>query len=386
MTRRVAIVTSGRQDYGLLVPLLNAIRADPALELLLIVAGMHLDEAHGLTVRDIEADGFPIAAHVDAAEVGDDEIAAARSTARALARFAEELVRLAPELLVLLGDRVETLAAATAATLCRVPIAHLHGGEATEGAVDDAFRHAITKMAYLHFPAAEPYRDRIIQMGEDPARVYCVGALAVDRISELALPSRVELETNLGISFEPPFFVVTFHPATLDDDSPRQFSELLAALDESQSRCLFTRPNNDAGSKQHGMMLDAFVSARPGRACAVATLGQRRYFGAVRQATAVVGNSSSGIIEAPYLATPTVNIGDRQRGRLAAPSVISVPAERNAISHALRQVAEPDFRAAAESQPNPYGDGRAARQIVDVLRSADLTLHALKKRFHSLPA
>jgi UDP-hydrolysing UDP-N-acetyl-D-glucosamine 2-epimerase len=380
--RRIAVVTSGRQDYGLLRPLLQAILREPALELQLLVTGTHLSVSFGTTVAEIQADGLPIAALVEILAPGDDAQAVAATMARALDAFGRQFTTARPDCVVLLGDRSETLAIAAAAVVHRVPIAHIHGGEATEGAIDEVFRHAITKMALLHFAAAEPYRQRILQMGEAPERVHCVGALALDCIAGLPLPSRAELEAALGFQLAPPLFVVTFHPATLDADSDRQFEALLAALAaQADARVLFTRPNADAGGRRLNQLIDRFVAALPDRALAVAALGQRRYFGALRLATAVVGNSSSGVLEAPYLGVPTIDIGDRQRGRLAPASVLRVPAETAAIAAAIDRARDPAFRAAIATQSNPYGDGRAAERMVAVLRRATLDAAALKKPF-----
>jgi UDP-hydrolysing UDP-N-acetyl-D-glucosamine 2-epimerase len=385
--RRVAVVTGGRADYGYLVPLLRLLTADPDFDCRLVVTGSHLAADFGMTVGEIEADGFPIAERIAIVLPEDGPVAVAQSMGRALAGCAETFARLRPDLVVLLGDRYEALAAASAAALLSIPIAHLHGGEATEGAVDDAFRHAITKLALLHFPAALAYRDRILQMGESPDRVHCVGSLALDALAATPLPDRAALEAELGIVFGKTLLVATFHPVTLEPgQSERQFGELLAALDDMPDAVVvMTRPNADAEGRGLIAMLDAFAAARPDRVRAVASLGQRRYFGLVRAAAAVVGNSSSGLLEVPWLGIPTIDIGDRQRGRIAPPSVIHAAPERGAIAAAIAQARSVEFRRSIVGQANPYGDGRAAPRIVEVLRTAPLGTDALKKRFRMLP-
>jgi UDP-hydrolysing UDP-N-acetyl-D-glucosamine 2-epimerase len=385
--RRVLAVTGSRADYGYLVPLLRLLTADPDFDCRLVVTGTHLAAEFGMTVREIEADGFPIAARIAIVPAADDPAAVAGAMAHALTGCAETFARLRPEIVVLLGYRYEILAAACAAALASIPIAHLHGGEATEGAIDDAFRHAITKLALLHFPAAPLYRDRIVQMGEAPERVHCVGSLALDALAATPLAERAVIERELDLPLGRGLFVVTFHPVTLEPgQSQRQFGELLAVLDALEDAAIvITRPNADAEGRALIAALDGFAAARPDRVRAFASLGQRRYFGLARHATAVIGNSSSGLLEVPWLGVPTIDIGDRQRGRIAPPSVIHVEPDRIAIADAIVRARSVEFRRAIVGQENPYGDGKAAPRIAAVLKQASLDGASLKKTFHRVP-
>ena len=300
--------------------------------------------------------------------------------------FADAFERLRPDLLVLLGDRFETFAAGSAAMVMGLPIAHLHGGETTEGAFDEAIRHGITKMAHLHFVAAEPYRRRVIQLGEDPARVFMVGGLGVDAIARLPLLDRAALEASLGFELGPRSLLVTFHPATLEPaDSAEQLGELLAALDAlPDTRLVFTLPNADTGSRALAQQVTAFVAAHP-MARAYTSLGQLRYLSCLRHVDGVVGNSSSGLAEAPSFGIPTINIGDRQQGRLRAASVIDCEPRREAIAAALAELASPAFRATLATSRNPYGEPGASGRIVEMLRTHPLD-GLLKKSFHDLAA
>ena len=303
---------------------MKEMQADPCIDLQLLVSGSHLAPEFGETWRQITADGFAIDAQVDMCLSSDEPVAVAKSMALGLAGFAEALDRLKPDLLVVLGDRYEALAAAEAAMLLRVPIAHIHGGEATEGAIDDSIRHAITKMAHLHFAAAELYRERILQLGEAPERVFTVGAPGLDHIDNTKLIDRRELERELGFQFGDRNLLVTYHPATLDPASPAAaVRRLLDALDRMpEVRVIMTKSNADVGGRAINAAIDDYASQRPGRVLAVSSLGQQRYLSVMAQVDAVVGNSSSGIIEAPAMGKPTVNIGPRQQGRVRAPSVI----------------------------------------------------------------
>ena len=368
--RRIAVFTSTRAEYGLLRPLMREIAQRPALVLQLIVSGTHLSSTHGLTYQDIERDGFTIDAHVDMQLGADTPLAVAKSAALALAGTAEALDRLKPDLLVLLGDRYELLAAAQAAMLARIPIAHIHGGETTEGLIDEAIRHAITKLSHLHFTAAEEYADRIRQMGEAPERVWMVGAPALDNIEALEPVSREELEQQLGIRLKSPSFLVTFHPETLNADSGLSAMEaLLAALDEFDGSVVITGTNADPGAGAIREALNAFAARRPERVAQVESLGGRRYLSLIKLVDAVVGNSSSGLIEVPAMGKPTVDIGERQRGRLRAPAVVHCAATVDEIRAAVQQVLSPDHQTLAARRVTPYGTPGAARRIVDVLET-----------------
>ncbi|MFZ0113148.1 MAG: UDP-N-acetylglucosamine 2-epimerase, partial [Xanthobacteraceae bacterium] len=315
----------------------------------------------------------------------DAPVAVAKSMALGLAGCAEALDRLKPDLLVVLGDRYEALAVAEAALLLRIPIAHIHGGEATEGAIDEQIRHAITKMAHLHFAAAERYRDRILQMGEAPERVFTVGAPGLDHIGNIKLLGRSELEQNLGFRFGERNLLVTYHPATLDQANPiKPFRRLLDALDRlPEVHIVMTKSNADVGGRAINAAVDAYAGARPERVLAVSSLGQQKYLSVMAQVDTVVGNSSSGIIEAPAMGKPTVNIGPRQQGRVRAPSVIDCADDTEAILAAIGCALSPAAQAMAARRESPYGGGGASRRIKDVLATVELD-PLLAKRFHPM--
>jgi GDP/UDP-N,N'-diacetylbacillosamine 2-epimerase (hydrolysing) len=380
--RRVCVVTGSRAEYGLLRPLLAHIVASHALELRLVVTGSHLSPAFGETWREIEADGFAIDERVPLPLENDSAIGTCDAMAAALSGLARAFARLAPDVVVLLGDRYEILSAAIAAQVSLVPVAHIHGGEVTEGAFDDAMRHAVTKLAMLHFTSAEVYHRRVVQLGEDPARVFTVGALGLDNIRELPLLSREEFEREFGFTRGKQAVALTFHPVTLAEDSAAQLAEVLAALDDfPETRVVITRPNADPGNRELNERLDAFVASHADRAAAFASLGVRSYLSLLACVDAVVGNSSSGILEAPSLHVPTIDVGDRQKGRVRAGSIIQCEPERKAIAKALRAALSPEFRALAAEVTNPYGDGHAAERIVAVLESAGL---GVRKRFFDI--
>jgi UDP-hydrolysing UDP-N-acetyl-D-glucosamine 2-epimerase len=378
--RRVAVITGTRADYGLLHPLLTELRADARVELQLIVTGSHLSPEFGLTVGAIEADGFPIAARCDIVLSGDTPPAICTSMGLALIKVGDVLARLAPDVLVVLGDRYEALAAATAALICRVPIAHLQGGESTEGAIDEALRHAITKMANLHFVAAQPYARRVVQLGEDPERVFAVGSMAYTNLQRLTLLERDELERELGMRFARPLLLVTYHASTLEVESPSErFGRLLAALEYfGHASIVLTKSNADTGGRGINALIDDYAARHMGRVRAVASLGQLRYLSLLRAADAVVGNSSSGIIEAPLLGTPTVNVGDRQRGRLRTPSIVDCADDTRAIVAAIDAALRIDRTAIRAAGEALYGMGGGPARIVAELLAADLERIRLK--------
>jgi UDP-hydrolysing UDP-N-acetyl-D-glucosamine 2-epimerase len=383
---RIAVVTGTRADYGLLRTLVAALSEDPAFEVGLLVTGSHLSERFGMTVGEIEADGWPITARVPLPLDDDSPVGVARATGVALSGLAEALDASRPDLVVVLGDRTEALAAASAAVIVRVPIVHLHGGELTEGAIDDAIRHAITKLAWLHFTSTEVYRRRVIQMGEDPALVHAVGALGVDNAWRLPRLSKERLEADLGPVFGARTAVVTFHPETLSDTgSLPDFEELLTALDRvPELSIVFTRPNADAGNRALSSAVDGFVAAHPDRASVFVSLGAVRYASLLALADVCVGNSSSGIIEAPALGTPTVDVGDRQRGRVAGPTVLHVPPVAMSIQAAIETALSAGMQELSERRETPYGDGHATERMVEVLRGARELLTDAPKRFHDL--
>lgn len=367
MVKTIAVFTGTRAEYGLLYWLMKDIQADPELTLKLIVSGTHLSPEFGLTYRQIELDGFSIDERIEMLLSSDSPVGVVKSMGLALIGLADALARLQPDALVILGDRYEALAAAQAAMLQRIPVAHLHGGEITEGAYDDAIRHAITKMSYLHFTAAEPYRQRVIQLGEAPERVLNVGAVGLDHIVKTPLYSLKELKTSLGFELSLPYFVVTYHPVTLaDEPAEESFKALLNALDLfPEHQVILTYPNADDGGRAIIPLLEQYAAAAPKRVFAIPSLGYKRYLSAVKHCAAVIGNSSSGIIEVPSLNVPTIDIGQRQQGRLAAPSVLHCEANTESISIAIERALRPMHK---HMFVNPYGSGDASSQIVDCLK------------------
>lgn len=385
MPTKIAVVTGTRAEYGLLLPLIRLIRQHRSLELQLVVTGTHLSKEWGMTYHSIQEDGIPISAKLDIQVGGDDFQHIAESTAKALSGLARVFSRLKPDWLILLGDRYETLAAATAAHLAGIPIAHISGGELTAGATDDAFRHAITKMAYLHFTSTKKYRDRVIQLGEDPSRVFLVGAIGIDNIRQLPLLSRKELEKDLGIDLSGPTLLVTFHPVTLErQPADQQFRVLLRALEICMPiRIILTFPNADAGGKSIIRLIKPFAAKHAGQVLATASLGQLRYLSLMKYASAVVGNSSSGIVEAPSLHTPTVDIGTRQKGRIAAASILHVELDKQAIVKGIRKALSKDFATFIRGVKNPYGHGGTAARILKILLRFKKTKD-LQKKFYDL--
>ena len=383
-SRRIAIFTSTRAEYGLLRPLMCETANRPGLTLQVIVSGTHLSPLHGMTRREIEADGFAIDATVEMLLSGDSAVATSKAAALAMIGTAEALDRLRPDVLVLLGDRYELLAAAQAAVLARVPIAHVHGGETTEGAIDELIRHAVSKLAHLHFPAAEPYAQRLRQMGESREHVWTVGALALDNIAALDPVPREELEQHLGLKLKSPSFLVTYHPVTtLEDSGLRAMQSLLTALDECDATVVVTGTNADPGASAIRQVLEHFAAQHPGRVALVESLGARRYLSLMSQVDAVVGNSSSGLLEAPAMGVATVDIGSRQQGRLRAPSVIHCNEDVDCIRAALTLSRTKEWRELVACCDTPYGKPGAARRIVDVLEV--VRLDTLEKRFVNHP-
>jgi len=381
--RKVCVVTGNRADYGLLYWLIKEIDADPVMDLQLIVTGAHLSRKFGDTVRVIEEDRFTIDARIDIDPDDDSAVGVARSLGMAVTGTAEAFAKLAPDIVVLQGDRYEMLGVASAALIAAIPIAHIHGGELTEGAIDDAMRHAVTKMASLHFVAAESYRQRVIQMGEDPARVFTVGAPGLDNLERLDLLDRDAVEKTLNLPAGRNYFLVTLHPATFSD-SVREAEALLDALDRFPNYGLIiTGVNADPGRDRIAKLLSDYVAANAGRATLYQSLGRLRYLSAMRHAAAVIGNSSSGIIEAPALGVATVNVGDRQKGRLRAASILDCKGTADAIAAAIDRALTPKFRAGLKTMTLPYGAGGASKRIKDCLKSADLAA-IIRKSFHDI--
>jgi GDP/UDP-N,N'-diacetylbacillosamine 2-epimerase (hydrolysing) len=384
MRRKICVVTGTRAEYGLLRWVMEGIRASSELELQVIATGMHLSPEFGLTYREIEQDGFVIDSKIETLLSSDTPAALAKSMGLGLIGFGEALQRLRPDLLLVLGDRFEIFAASAAATVARIPIGHAHGGETTEGAFDEAMRHSITKMSHLHFVAAEEYRRRVIQLGEDPQRVFLVGGLGVDRIRKINLLGREALETELAFKLGARNLLITFHPVTLENlTSAQQMRELLFALETIEdSHLIFTMPNADTGGRVVISMIEEFVANRPNTR-AYASLGDLRYLSCIQHVDGVVGNSSSGLTEVPSFGKGTVNIGDRQRGRLKSASIIDCAPDRGAIIAALNRLFSPAFRATLATAHNPYGEGGASEKIVRLLKDYPMEF-ILKKSFHDL--
>jgi UDP-hydrolysing UDP-N-acetyl-D-glucosamine 2-epimerase len=382
MSRRIAVVTGSRAEYGLLYWVLKELHASTVFDLQLIVTGMHLSTEFGMTVRQIEADGLPVIRRVEMLLASDSAGAVAKSMALGLIGFSDAIEALQPELIVVLGDRFEILAVAQAALLHNVPLVHIGGGDTTEGAIDESIRHAITKMAHLHLVTNADAACRVEQMGEDPARVQIVGNPGLDHLLRTPMLDKEALEQALGHQLGIRNLLVTFHPVTLEPGEARQQQQaMLAALDQLPERpsLWFTRPNADAGGRELANDLDLWAANRP-QAHVFTSLGQQRYLSLMKHADAVVGNSSSGLCEAPSFGIPTVNIGDRQRGRLAATSVIHCAPTTQSIHAALREAMHMD----CSGTINPYGDGQSTARILSALQNFKADRDVLKKRFHDL--
>jgi UDP-hydrolysing UDP-N-acetyl-D-glucosamine 2-epimerase len=379
--RKVCVVTGSRADYGLLYWVMKEIDRHPALELQVAATGMHFSARHGETWRVIEQDGFRIDERVDTAQVDDSLLEVTRAVGRGVIGFAAAFDRLDPDIVLILGDRFEIFAAAQAALLESRTLAHIAGGDVTEGALDDALRHAMTKIAHLHFVTNAQAEARVRQLGEDPARIFNTGSPGIDTIRRARLLTRAELEAALQVKLQPRLLLVTFHPATLETERPEaQFGALLEALDEIRSRqqisLVFTMPNADPGNESIAALIRAYV-ARHDHAHAFVSLGQQKYLSLMSEAAAVVGNSSSGLYEAPSFKVPTVNIGERQKGRPQASSVLNCAPRRQEIAAAIRRALEMDCTATV----NPYGDGDSAKRIVGHLAALPDPRALLRKRF-----
>ena len=382
--KKVCIVTGTRAEYGLLRPVIDKVSKSDELELQLVVTGMHLSVEFGLTYKEIEEDGYPITDKVEMLLSSDTAVGATKSMGVALMGFADFFDRQKPDITVILGDRYEMLAAASASMLAGIPIAHIHGGELTEGAVDDAIRHSITKMSHLHFAATEEYKNRIIRLGERPQTVYNVGALGVENAKSIKLLEREELEGLLDFSFHAPTVMVTYHPVTLEKQTPReQFQDILDVLDRHKDiSVIFTKANADAGGRAINEMIDGYVERNKDRCRAYVSLGQIKYLSALQFCRAVVGNSSSGIIEVPSFHIPTVNIGDRQKGRVRAGSVIDCGNDAGQIEAALLKGLSPAFKNEIEGSKNPYEGKETSAKIVEVMSRALKEGIDMKKGFY----
>ncbi len=382
--RKICVITGTRAEYGLLRHLIKLINDSSEFELQLIVTGSHLSKKFGQTYKEIEVDGFIINRKIDLLLVSDTPVGLAKSTSLGLMGFGDAFDSLNPDLILVLGDRFEILSAVIAAMFARIPIAHLHGGELTEGLIDEAIRHSITKFSHLHFVGNEEYRKRVIQLGENPKTVFNVGGLGVDAIRNINLLSKAELESSLGIKFKNKNLLITFHPVTLEKNtSSAQMSELLDALSDLEDTCLiFTMPNADTDSRIIFELIESFVS-RNKNAHVFTSLGQLRYLSCIAQVDAVVGNSSSGLAEVPTFKKATINIGDRQKGRLQSNSVINCNPISADIKNAIKKSYMDQFRKILLTAENPYGDGGAAQRIINTLGSVNID-SLIRKEFYDL--
>lgn len=383
--RKICVVTGTRAEYGLLYWLMKEIQADVGLILQVIVTGMHLSPEFGLTYKEVEKE-FSIEKKIEILLSSDTPIGVAKSMGLAQISFSEAYAELSPDIVVVLGDRFEIFSAASAAMIARIPIAHIHGGEITEGAFDDAIRHSVTKMSHLHFVATDAYRRRVIQLGENPERVFNFGAPGIDNIHNLNLLLIDEFEESIGFRLGKRNLLVTFHPVSLEENTAQdQFQQLLDALDSLRdTHIIFTKANADTDGRIINSMIDSYVSAKSSKSVAFTSMGQLRYISALQHVDAVVGNSSSGLTEAPSFKIGTINIGDRQKGRIKADSVIDCAPDMNAIITAIQQLYSPSFQKLLSNVKNPYGEGGSSKQIAGVIKSYPLT-QVLKKTFYDLP-
>jgi len=385
--RKICIFTSTRAEWGLQQGLAELIRDADNLQLQLLVSGSHLSAKLGMTIDEVEAAGFHIDERVDILKFGDSPIGICQTMGLALSGYGEALQRLSPDLLVILGDRYESFCLAAAAQVLRIPIAHIHGGETTEGAVDEAFRHSITKMAQIHFTSCEVYRNRVMQLGEAPESVFNVGALGIENIRKIQCLTRAELEASLQFSLQAPVFLVTFHPVTLEHATAgAQVQQLFDALDRfPEHQIIFTKANADTDGQVINEMIDRFAAINPQRCLAVASLGLQRYLSAMKICAAVIGNSSSGILEAPIFKVPSVNIGDRQKGRLRVKSILDCKADTNAISQAIETALTESFRHDIRDLIHPSEQADTAQKIVRMLATVELQ-GIIKKSFYDINA
>lgn len=371
---KICVATGTRAEYGLLKPLIEKIKEEPSFTLQLLVTGAHLSPEFGLTYKQIEADGYPIDCKVEMLMSSDTAVGITKSMGIGMIGFSDAFTQLHPDLLVILGDRYEMLSLASTALIFRIPIIHIHGGELTEGAYDDAIRHAITKMSTIHFTSTEAYRNRVIQLGEQPNRVFNIGAIGLDNFRSMKFLSKEELEKELKIHFHKYNYLVSFHPETLSDSSVEvQFNQLLDAIAKQQdSFFIFTKANADTDGRVINELMGEFVQRNPDKAVLFPSLGSLRYLSIMKCVTAVIGNSSSGILEAPSAPTATINIGDRQKGRIQADSIINCSPETKDILNAFEQIKTKAFANKVKKATNPYGDGTASEKIIQVLRNIQL--------------
>ena len=382
--RKICIVTGTRAEYGLLYWLMKEIEADKELQLQLIITGMHLSSEFGLTYKEIEKE-FKIDKKIEMLLSSDTSIGISKSMGLAQISFVEAYEELKPDIIVILGDRYEIFSAASAAMIARIPIAHLHGGETTEGAFDESIRHSITKMSHLHFTATQEYKNRVIQLGEHPSKVFNVGGMGIENIKRLKLLNKEEFEKSIEFKLNKKNILVTFHPVTLENSTAKeQFQELLDAIDELEdTNIIFTKANSDTNGRIINQMIDEYVAKNYHKSIGFISLGQQRYLSALQYVDAVVGNSSSGLLEAPSFKIGTINIGDRQKGRIKAESVINSEVNKTSILKSFSKLYSKAFQDLIEESKNPYGDGIASRKIIEIIKNEDLR-NILKKSFYDL--
>ena len=382
--RKICVVTSTRAEYGLLYWLLKEIEADSELKLQLIVTGMHLSSEFGLTYKEIEKE-FKIDKKIEILSSSHTSLDICAEMARVYEKFAPALAELKPDILVLLGDRYEIFGVAGVASIMQIPIAHIHGGETTQGAFDEAFRHSITKMSHIHFAATNEYANRIIQLGEEPSRVFNIGGTSIENIKKLNLLNKDEFEKSIKFKLAKKNILITFHPATLENSGAReQFNELLNALDElEETNFIFTKANSDTDGDVINKMIDEYVSENSQKAVAFASLGQLRYLSAIKFVDIVLGNSSSGLLEVPSFKKATINIGDRQKGRARASSVIDVRPDKEEILAAIKRAYSKEFEQTLKDTINPYDGGNPSKKMVKILKEIKLD-GILKKKFYDV--
>lgn len=382
--KKISVLTATRAEYGLLKPIIEKLIGISEFDVRVVATGAHLSPEFGLTYKEIELDGITIDEKIEMLLSADTATAISKSMGLAMISFADYFERLRPDMLVVLGDRYETLAVCTVAMNQRIPIAHLYGGETTEGAVDESIRHAITKMSYLHFTSTEEYHWRVIQLGEQSERVFCVGAIGIENILKEVLLKKTELESSINFKLDKPYAMVTFHPVTLEDNkSAEQFQALLDVFKiHKEMRFIFTKANADANGRVINQMIDGYIGKND-NAVAFTSLGVTRYLSALKYCTMVIGNSSSGLVEAPSFGVPTINIGDRQKGRLQAISIIDCKARIEDIEKAIDLALTDEFKNKAKNAVNPYGDGKTSDKVVAIVKDFMLNDRiSLKKKFY----
>lgn len=385
--KKICIVTGTRAEYGLLRPLIDKINKDEDIELQLVVTGMHLSKEFGYTYKQIEEDGYKIKEKINILSNSDDSVSISEAMSKAILEFSKCFIRLKPDIIVLLGDRYEIFSVASAATVLRIPITHINGGETTEGAFDEAYRHSITKMSYLHFTSTEEYRKRVIQLGECPERVFNVGALGVENIKNIKLLSKAELEKSINFSFDKNVALITFHPVTLENNTAvEQFNELLSAIDEvNDLKIIFTKANSDTDGMKINKLIDNYVEHNQDKAIAFTSMGILKYLSAMKYCSFVLGNSSSGIAETPSFKIPTINIGDRQKGRIQALSVINCEPKKENILNSINIALSFEFKSKLYDIKNPYEGTNTSEKIIKTIKDFLLNNKInLKKKFYDI--